>query len=67
MCEGKILEKGPTDSVLGNPQNAYTKSLLDAAPYPDPEKRKILKRKSDLKLFNTGPLIEIANNHWAAS
>ena len=67
MCEGKILEKGPTDSVLGNPQNAYTKSLLDAAPYPDPEKRKILKRKSDLKSFNTGPLIEIANNHWAAS
>ena len=67
MCEGKILEKGPTDSVLGNPQNAYTKSLLDAAPYPDPEKRKKLKRKSDLKSFNTGPLIEIANNHWAAS
>ena len=67
MCEGKILEKGPTDSVLGNPQNAYTKSLLDAAPYPDPEKRKNLKRKSDLKSFNTGPLIEIANNHWAAS
>ena len=67
MCEGKILEKGPTDSVLGNPQNAYTKSLLDAAPYPDPEKRKNLKRKIDLKSFNTGPLIEIANNHWTAS
>jgi len=67
MCEGKILEKGPTNCVLGNPQNAYTKSLLEAAPYPDPEKRKKLKRKSDLKSFNTGPLIEIANNHWAAS
>ena len=45
MCQGKILEKGPTDSVLGNPQNAYTKSLLSAAPYPDPEKRGKLKRK----------------------
>lgn len=67
MYEGKILEKGPTDSVLGNPHNAYTKSLLDAAPYPDPEKRKKLKRKSDLKSFNTGPLIEISHNHWAAS
>ena len=67
MCQGKILEKGPTDSVLGNPQNAYTKSLLSAAPYPDPEKRKNLKRKIDLKSFNTGPLIEIANNHWTAS
>ncbi len=67
MCQGKILEKGPTESVLGNPHNAYTKSLLSAAPYPDPEKRKKLKRKIDLKSFNTGPLIEIANNHWAAS
>ncbi len=55
------------DTVLGNPHNAYTKSLLDAAPYPDPEKRKKLKRKSDLKSFNTGPLIEISHNHWAAS
>ena len=53
--------------MLGNPHNAYTKSLLSAAPYPDPEKRKKLKRKIDLKSFNTGPLIEIANNHWAAS
>ena len=67
MCQGKVLEKGPTDSVLENPHNAYTKSLLSAAPYPDPEKRKKLKRKNDLKSFNTGPLIEIANNHWAAS
>ena len=67
MCQGKILEKGPTDSVLDNPQNDYTKSLLSAAPYPDPEKRKKLKRNINLKSFNTGPLIEIANNHWAAS
>ena len=67
MYEGKILERGPTDSVLGNPHNAYTKSLLEAAPYPDPEKRKKLKRKSDLKSFNTGALIEISHNHWAAS
>ena len=67
MCQGKILEKGPTDSVLDNPQNDYTKSLLSAAPYPDPGKRKKLKRNINLKSFNTGPLIEIANNHWAAS
>ena len=67
MCQGKILEKGPTDSVLDNPQNDYTKSLLSAAPYPDPEKRNKLKRNIVLKSFNTGPLIEIANNHWAAS
>ena len=67
MCEGRILEKGPTDSVLGNPQNDYTKSLLRSAPNPDPEKRKKLKRNIDLKSFNTGPLIEIAKNHWTAS
>jgi len=67
MCEGKILEKGPTDSVLGEPYNAYTKSLLDAAPNPDPDKRKKLKRNSNLITFNKGPLIEISKGHWAAS
>ena len=67
MCEGKILEKGPTDSILGNPQNAYTKSLLNAAPNPDPEKRKKLKRNTDLISFDKGPLIEINPGHWVAS
>jgi len=67
MCEGRILEKGPTDSVLENPHNSYTKSLLDAAPNPDPDKKKKLKRKSDLISFDKGPLIEISPKHWAAS
>lgn len=36
MFRGQIVEKGSALSVIGNPQHEYTKSLLDAAPIPDP-------------------------------
>jgi len=32
MCKGHIVEQGMTAEVLGNPQNAYTQSLLAAVP-----------------------------------
>ena len=32
MSEGRIVEVGPAESVIGNPQQAYTKSLIMATP-----------------------------------
>ncbi len=34
MQTGKIVEQGPSDRVLGDPQNAYTRELLTAIPHP---------------------------------
>lgn len=38
MKDGDIVEQGPTQEVMFNPQHDYTKSLLAAAPKP-PERR----------------------------
>ncbi|GAA4975681.1 ABC transporter ATP-binding protein [Actinoplanes utahensis] len=35
MYRGKIVERGPADSVILDPQHDYTKTLADAAPNPD--------------------------------
>lgn len=32
MNGGKIIEKGEADSVYNNPQEEYTKKLIDAIP-----------------------------------
>jgi peptide/nickel transport system ATP-binding protein len=32
MQHGRIVEQGPAERVLTNPQVAYTRALLDAAP-----------------------------------
>ncbi|ATG53572.1 peptide ABC transporter ATP-binding protein [Brachybacterium ginsengisoli] len=37
MYLGKIVEVGPTQQVINNPQHPYTRALLDAVPEPDPE------------------------------
>lgn len=36
MYRGSIVERGTARDVIGNPTHAYTRSLLDAAPIPDP-------------------------------
>ena len=37
MYLGKILEYGPVNEVIENPQHPYTKALLSAVPVPDPD------------------------------
>jgi peptide/nickel transport system ATP-binding protein len=32
MCEGELVEQGPTDDVIFNPQHEYTKKLLADVP-----------------------------------
>ena len=39
MYLGQIVEIGPRDAVLGDPQHAYTRRLLAAVPMPDPRRR----------------------------
>jgi peptide/nickel transport system ATP-binding protein len=39
MLLGEIVEIGPRDAVLRNPQHPYTKKLIDAVPIPDPTER----------------------------
>jgi peptide/nickel transport system ATP-binding protein len=34
MRTGRIVEQGPAETVLGDPQDAYTKELLTAIPHP---------------------------------
>jgi peptide/nickel transport system ATP-binding protein len=34
MRSGRVVEHGPSEQVLGNPQDAYTKELLTAIPHP---------------------------------
>ncbi|GHU43985.1 peptide ABC transporter ATP-binding protein [Clostridia bacterium] len=36
MYQGKIVETGEVDQIYNNPNHPYTKSLLSAAPIPDP-------------------------------
>lgn len=37
MRQGKIVEQGLTEDVIGDPQNEYTKQLLEAVPIPGDE------------------------------
>ncbi|WP_424972700.1 ABC transporter ATP-binding protein [Dinoroseobacter sp. S76] len=40
MLLGEIVEIGPRDQVLNNPQHPYTKKLISAVPLPDPERKR---------------------------
>jgi peptide/nickel transport system ATP-binding protein len=50
MQYGKLVEVGPRDQVLNNPQELYTKSLLAAVPVPDPKEQK-KRREARAKLL----------------
>jgi peptide/nickel transport system ATP-binding protein len=39
MYLGEIVETGPTEEVLADPQHPYTRALVASVPQPDPEER----------------------------
>ncbi|WP_240773904.1 hypothetical protein [Plantibacter sp. M259] len=38
LSTGRVVESGPASAVLGHPQHAYTRELLDAVPRFDVER-----------------------------
>ncbi len=49
MYLGRIVERGTTEEVLGNPKHPYTEALLSAVPIPDPAvKRKRIPLQGDV-------------------
>nr|WP_302522624.1 hypothetical protein [Corynebacterium accolens] len=47
MYTGKFVESGSTDEIFDNPQDDYTKKLLDAIPNPDPKVAQARREKSN--------------------
>jgi peptide/nickel transport system ATP-binding protein len=48
MYLGRIVEEGPVDAVLQNPQHPYTRSLLSAVPTLESTGRQIIRLSGDL-------------------
>jgi len=67
MLRGRIVEIGETAQVFENPQHAYTRALISAAPIPDPAQEALRQRIA----YETGPppeeavLREVTPGHWA--
>ena len=49
MYFGKIVEMGQADQIYANPQHAYSKTLLAAAPRPDPSSARARRLSTDRK------------------
>ena len=50
MYAGQVVEQGPTDTVLQDPQHPYTKLLLSAVPDPDaPARPPFVSRRRDAR------------------
>jgi ABC-type glutathione transport system ATPase component len=66
MRAGRIVEVGQAADVLDHPRHPYTRSLLSAAPVPDPLGRGRPRLTCPLDA-PSGPLRAVSPDHWIAS
>lgn len=73
MYMGKIVELAESEELYANPQHAYTKSLFEAIPVPDPKvearkKRVIQEDYSAVDPYQVehSRLVEVSQGHWVA-
>jgi len=64
MYRGRIVERGPTDSVLLEPRHAYTQMLLSAVPHPETGLRLEPLKRAKLADDENSELVEIAAGHF---
>jgi peptide/nickel transport system ATP-binding protein len=65
MYRGRIVEQGPTDAVLLDPQHAYTKLLLSAVPNPESGLRLQPLVRAELADESDFELVEVRPGHYA--
>jgi glutathione transport system ATP-binding protein len=76
MYLGQIVELGPRDAVLTDPQHAYTRRLLAAVPVPDPRRRGQERGLDDSEVPSplrrlddppkVAPLVQVGPDHYVA-
>lgn len=69
MYQGQLVELAPTKQLFENPQHAYTKRLLAAAPIADPKKARLAmaQQKANnkkIELASVFTWVEVEPNHF---
>ena len=78
MCGGRLVELAPRDELFKNPAHPYTRALLAAVPFPDPDLKldlgELLEGKSSdshnwpepfaITAARAGKLVEVSERHF---
>ncbi|MCH6587240.1 MAG: ABC transporter ATP-binding protein [Proteobacteria bacterium] len=54
MCRGRLVEIAPRDALFSRPIHPYTRALLAAVPYPDPDRKLDYEHLSAIKTASSG-------------